>query len=87
MISISSEEIKMHMFEQPLWSVVYLVKCIWERKVSLIDQSHKSNNAPVPYPHNVPFVTEMWRVHVHISATKWRVVDFFCCGICEMGLC
>ena len=38
-----------------------------------IDQSHKSHNAPVPYPAMHHFVTEMCTC-VHISATIWCII-------------
>ena len=56
----------------------------------IIDQSHKSHNAPVPYPTMHHFVTEMCTC-LHISVTKWCNVGYWViylmhCGICEMGL-
>ena len=51
------------------------------------DLSHKSHNAPVPYPTLHYFVTEICK-RVHISVTKRCIVGYFLvhCGICEMGL-
>ena len=46
----------------------------WQGVVS-IDQSHKSHNAPVPYPTMHHFVTEMC-TRVHISVTKWCIVGY-----------
>ena len=42
---------------------------------SLIDPSHKSQNASVPYPTMQRFVTEMC-THVHIPFTKWCIVGY-----------
>ena len=42
---------------------------------SVIDPSHKSQNASVPYPTMHHFVTEMCTC-VHISVTKWCIVGY-----------
>ena len=52
---------------------------VWE-----IDQSHKSHNAPVPYPTKDHFGTEMYTFMFHCHAL-WDMGQVHC-GICEIGL-
>ena len=51
-----------------------------------IDTSHIAHKALDKYPTIHHFVTEMC-THVHISATKWRIVvmGLVHCGICATG--
>ena len=47
----------------------------WFYSAQVIDPSHKSQNASVPYPTMQHFVTEMCTC-VHISVTKWCIVGY-----------
>ena len=51
------------------------------------DQSHKSHNAPLPYPtnYNAPFRNR--NVHcVHISVTKWCIVGYLYDALCDLQI-
>ena len=50
--------------------------------LGFIDPSHKSYNASDRYPTMPHFVAEMC-TPVHISVTKWPIVGYGTCGICE----
>ena len=58
------------------WHDVTRSQGISSHGIDPIDQSHKSHNAPVPYPKMHHFVTEMC-THVHISVTKWCIVGYW----------
>ena len=63
------------------FTVVTLPQSIPKR----IDLSHKSQNAPVPYPTMHHSVTKMYTC-VHISVTKWCIVGYLFDALWEMGL-
>ena len=55
-----------------LWTIV---ESTYVHGPFVVDQSHKSHNAPVPYPTMHHFLTEMCTC-VHISVTKWCIVGY-----------
>ena len=44
-----------------------------------IDQSHKSHNAPVPYP-----TIHHWNINMHISVPKWCIVGYGTGALCDL---
>ena len=52
----------------------------------LVYLSHKSHNAPLPYPTAYPFVTEM-RSCVHISGTKCCIVGYLSDALWDLFDC
>ena len=53
--------------------IVYQRNQGYSELADVIDLSHKSHNASDKYP-SMYFATEMW-IHVHISVTKWCMVE------------
>ena len=56
-------------------SVCYVCHYYCIKTSMTIDLSHKSHNAPVPYPTMHRFVTEMCKC-VHIYVSKWCIVGY-----------
>ena len=64
----------MHSSGDKEWNYVWIL-LQWRTRAATIYLSHKSDNAPVPYPTMHYFVTEMY-AHVHISVTKWCIAGY-----------